>query len=81
MFERPRTFRGYALASPSIGWDDREVLGREAAYAATHDDLAATVVVTVGGHEHHTTVPPVAVGHALRVLFGAPGADVLIPPR
>ena len=31
--------------------------------------------------EHHTTVPPVAVGHALRVLFGAPGADALIPPR
>jgi len=137
MFERPATFRGYALASPSIWWDDREVLGREATYAATHDDLAATVVVTVGGHEtpagreraatqlpafarrpplasphdlvadaesfvdalhrrrypslrlhhrtlvdeHHTTVPPVAVGHALRVLFGAPGADALIPPR
>ena len=137
MFERPATFRGYALASPSIWWDDREVLQREAAYAAGHDDLDATVVVTVGGQEtpagreraagqlpafarrpplasphdlvadaatfvdslagrgypslrvhhrtlvdeHHTTVPPVAIGHGLRVLFGAPGADELVPPR
>ena len=137
LFERPATFRGYALASPSIWWDDREMLRREATYAAAHDDLDATVVVTVGGHEtpagreravehlpafarrpplasphdlvadaaafvdalagrgypslrvhhrtladeHHTTVPPVAIGHGLRVLFGAPGADELVPPR
>ncbi len=48
LFERPATFRGYALASPSIWWDDHVILRHEAAYAAAHADLAATVVVTVG---------------------------------
>jgi predicted alpha/beta superfamily hydrolase len=135
LFERPATFRGYALASPSIWWDDHVVLRHEAAYAASHADLAATVVVTVGGHEtaegrvraaeqvpafaratltapvrdmvadattfagalagrgypsldvryrvladeHHVSIPAVATSHALRVLFGAPGADDLVP--
>ena len=63
-------------ASPSIWWDDREMLRREAAYTASHDDLAATVVVTVGGHEtpagrerattHLPAFAPPAVGVAAR---------------
>jgi predicted alpha/beta superfamily hydrolase len=51
LLTRADTFRGYALASPSIWWDDLEVLQREATYAASHTDLAAEVVVTVGAEE------------------------------
>jgi len=51
LFERPSTFRGYAIASPSIWWDDHQIRRREDEYAAAHDDLAATVVVTIGACE------------------------------
>jgi hypothetical protein len=30
--------------------------------------------------EHHTTVPSIAISLGLRALFGAPGADRLVPP-
>jgi predicted alpha/beta superfamily hydrolase len=51
LLSRTATFRGYALASPSIWWDDLEMLRREEAYAREHRDLAAEVVVTVGAEE------------------------------
>jgi uncharacterized protein len=129
LLTRPATFRRYVLASPSIWWDDRVLLGRArqpgAGDAVGHADVAILVGAeetpegrrraapdpapppsahdlvadardfadalvawgrpdltvrhrTLPG-EHHVTVPSVAVSHGLRALFGAPGADELVP--
>jgi predicted alpha/beta superfamily hydrolase len=51
LFNRPEAFARYLLVSPSIWWDDRAILKDEAAYAASHDDLAARVYACVGERE------------------------------
>jgi predicted alpha/beta superfamily hydrolase len=132
LLERPATFDRYLLASPSIWWDDRVVLGRTRAVAPTGDGRTTSVAIlvgeeetpegrraaalatgaspTTGAHdmwadahdyaaalaawpwpelevryrslpdEHHTSVVPFAISLGLRALFGATGADRLVPP-
>lgn len=63
LFTRPGAFRRYLLASPSIWWDDRAILGFEQRYAEDHDDLDARVFVSIGAEED-TTVPFAMVGNA-----------------
>ena len=67
LFSEPELFRRYVLISPSIWWDDRHILGREEAWAADHDDLAAEVYLAVGDREE-TSVgrawPPMPEGIA-----------------
>ncbi len=47
----PSTFARYGLSSPSLWWDDGVLFTQEAEYAAAHDDLAARVLISVGGLE------------------------------
>jgi predicted alpha/beta superfamily hydrolase len=51
LFSSPELFRRYLLVSPSIWWDERHALGREEAWAAGHDDLAADVFLAAGDRE------------------------------
>lgn len=51
LFDEPELFDKWVLASPSIWWDDRSILGVEEAYADDHDDLAAEVFLSAGGLE------------------------------
>jgi uncharacterized protein len=51
LFDRPDTFANYALASPSTWWSEYGILGIEERFHADHDDLDATVLVTVGAEE------------------------------
>lgn len=51
LFRAPDTFRRYVLSSPSCWWDGGVVYTMEAAYAAAHDDLTATVFLGVGALE------------------------------
>jgi len=51
LFAEPTLFDKYLLASPSIWWHDRVMLDLEADFAATHDDLAASVFLTAGEAE------------------------------
>jgi len=51
LFERPGLFARYAISSPSLGWNGREPVAREATYARTHDALPARVFLSVGAEE------------------------------
>ncbi|WP_449252732.1 alpha/beta hydrolase [Brevundimonas naejangsanensis] len=51
LFSDPAMFSGYVLGSPSLWYDKRHMLGAEADYARTHDDLKAQVFMYVGGYE------------------------------
>lgn len=51
LFERPELFSHYILGSPSLWFDERVMLDREAEYAKTHKDLAANVLQYVGSYE------------------------------
>lgn len=51
LFSDPAMFSGYVLGSPSLWYDKRHMLGVEADYARTHDDLKAQVFMYVGGYE------------------------------
>jgi uncharacterized protein len=53
LLTEPRTFRRYAIGSPSLWWHDDMMFDEEAKYAATHDDLPAKVFFAVGAHEDH----------------------------
>jgi predicted alpha/beta superfamily hydrolase len=67
LFSDPALFRRYVLVSPSIWWDDRHIVGREAAWAEAHDDLDADVFVAVGDREETSTTrawPPMPEGIA-----------------
>jgi predicted alpha/beta superfamily hydrolase len=47
----PDTFRRYGLGSPSFWWHREVAFELEASFAATHEDLAADVFVSVGVDE------------------------------
>jgi hypothetical protein len=47
----PDTFRRYAIASPSLWWDDGVINSFEDAYADAHDDLPATAYFGIGADE------------------------------
>lgn len=51
LLTEPHLFDRYLLASPSIWWDSRAILGFEETYAAANDDLAARVFLTAGQEE------------------------------
>lgn len=51
LFDEPTTFDKWLLASPSIWWDERSILSFEKAYAESHPDLQAKVIMTVGEQE------------------------------
>jgi predicted alpha/beta superfamily hydrolase len=51
LFTAPATFSRYAIGSPSLWWNKRDVFELEAAYAAAHDDLDARVFFGIGEWE------------------------------
>ncbi len=51
LFEQPELFARYAINSPSLWWNQRESIAREAAYARTHDSLPAHVFLSFGADE------------------------------
>jgi predicted alpha/beta superfamily hydrolase len=51
LFHEPDRFQRYVIVSPSWWWNDYEVWTWEADFAASHDDLPATVFATFGGLE------------------------------
>lgn len=57
LFTEPSAFRTFIAGSPSIWWNDRAVLGGEAAFAAavTNGKAAPRVLITVGSDED---IPP-----------------------
>jgi hypothetical protein len=59
LFTRPESFKTYLVLSPSIWFNNRVVLGHEAAFAATvkSGKISPRVFVAVGGEEE--TLPPV----------------------
>lgn len=51
MFERPGLFHRILAAVPSVHWDDRYLLKREAAYAEEHDDMSLRLYISPEGFE------------------------------
>ena len=51
-FREPDLFANYILTSPSIWFDNRQILKDEAAYAADHSDLQARIYLATGSREH-----------------------------
>lgn len=51
LFTDPQMFSAYVLGSPSFWFDRRHIMGMEAAYARTHQDLPADVFMYVGSWE------------------------------
>lgn len=50
--KEPDLFANYILTSPSIWFDDRQILKDEAAYSANHGDLHAKIYLATGSREH-----------------------------
>jgi predicted alpha/beta superfamily hydrolase len=48
----PEAFNRYVLGSPWLCWDEAVSTGWEAAYAASHADVPATVFLAAGTEEH-----------------------------
>lgn len=48
---KPEMFRSYILGSPSLWFDKRTMFDLEAAYAKTHRDLPANVLLSIGAYE------------------------------
>lgn len=74
LLTRPDVFRRYLLASPSIWWDDAELLTVEERTAATRERLDAHVYLAVGEREESAetrawpvALPPAAVADAAMV--------------
>ena len=59
LFTHPESFKTYLVLSPSIWFNNRVVLGHEAAFAASvkSGKISPRVFVAVGGEEE--TLPPV----------------------
>jgi predicted alpha/beta superfamily hydrolase len=53
LFAEPKAFRAFLIASPSIWWNNKEVLADEGRFAAavTSGEAAPRALVTVGGEE------------------------------
>jgi predicted alpha/beta superfamily hydrolase len=51
LFEEPGLFARYSINSPSLWWNQRESIAREAAYARTHVALPARVFLSIGDGE------------------------------
>ena len=55
LFTAPETFNRYIIGSPSLWWGGESTFALEESYGKSHDDLAATVFLGVGGLEE---LPP-----------------------
>jgi len=51
LFEDPDIFTRYAITSPSLGWDNYSMFGREAEFAKRNPPLPKTVYLSVGTNE------------------------------
>jgi predicted alpha/beta superfamily hydrolase len=51
LFHRPEIFSRYLIISPSLWWDEASILKDEAAWAASHTDLGAKVLLIGGESE------------------------------
>ncbi len=58
LFARPACFRRYAISSPPVLWAGNRIVDIEKAYAESHDDLGARVMLAIGGEE-------TSLGHVL----------------
>jgi len=52
LLNEPATFQRYELGSPSFWYHNGVIFEQEETYAATHDDLAAKVFMSVGAYEN-----------------------------
>ena len=57
LLTKPRMFRSYILASPSLWFDKRTLFDLEAHYADTHRDLPAQVLLSIGAYETRGSGP------------------------
>jgi predicted alpha/beta superfamily hydrolase len=51
LFEQPDLFARYAISSPSLWWNQQEMIAREANYAHHHRVLSGSVYLSVGSQE------------------------------
>jgi hypothetical protein len=51
LFLAPDTFRRYAIGSPSYWWDDRAVFSQAEEFVGSHDDVDASVFISLGSEE------------------------------
>ncbi len=51
LFEQPDLFARYAISSPSLWWNQQELIAREANYARDHKALSGSVYLSVGSQE------------------------------
>jgi predicted alpha/beta superfamily hydrolase len=74
LFRKPEAFSAYALSSPSIWWNDREVLADEASFSrrAIAGELRLKVLVTSAGDEQYSgTAPKLLAGATSRMVDNA----------
>ena len=67
LFHRPAAFRRYIIGSPWLCWDVETTTAYEAAYAADHSDLDATVFIAAGAARRRAApraVPGADAGHS-----------------
>ena len=57
LLTKPRMFRSYILASPSLWFDKRTLFDLEAHYAESHRDLPAQVLLSIGAYETRGSGP------------------------
>jgi predicted alpha/beta superfamily hydrolase len=57
LFNSPTSFQRYVIGSPSIWWDDKDILSHERSFAKNNDDLKATVYMSSGSLEEPADVP------------------------
>lgn len=76
LFKRPELFTIYYAGSPSIRYDKGVLYTYEKEYAATHNDLNATLFMTAGGAEDSVMIANVNLMAAQLVSRNYPGLKV-----
>ncbi|MGM0580713.1 MAG: alpha/beta hydrolase [Bacteroidota bacterium] len=56
LFTNPDLFKKYGINSPSLWWDNKEILNIEKSYSDSHSALEADVFISVGGLESKTMI-------------------------
>jgi hypothetical protein len=82
LLTRPSAFQRYAIGSPSYWYGPKVIFGTEESYANTHDDLRASVYLSIGEYEnpagndrHREQMSPEAREASLRAEAGLPTED------
>ena len=57
LFNAPTSFQRYVIGSPSIWWDDKNILSHERSFAENNDDLKAKVYMSSGRLEEPADAP------------------------